>query len=627
MRKRNGALWLAVLAILAERVSAEGFVPPTGAGYVNVKTNGGAKGDGVSDDTAALKAIIEAGKSAQHPKFGAAREIYLPDGIYLVTEPIRIGDKKKSLIGQSRNGTVIRLKDNSPTFQDPKRPTPVLSFAKSYKGWHFAQNFFQRVHDLTIDVGSGNPGAVGLEYHTNNGGDAFNLLIKSSDPQKRGAVGLSQTAGSGPGLIHHVTVDGFEVGSLITGSLHSMAFSQIALTNQRVVGFENRGNTVSIEGLVSRNRVPALKTSGGHLALANAEMTGGAPDQSAIVHDKTAIFLRHVKTQGYGTAIAGEGQKVAGPDVDQLVWPKVWSLFPGPGNSLDLPIERPPFDKLGEPKGWFVVAADASGDLTAPLQQAIDAGREHIFVSAAKFGAIRDTIHVRNKVRIIRGAATYYHSKSFNDQDKLISYQPLKIEKAAKKKPVWRIEDGEGEAVMLQLLADSYGDAGWGVEHATRRTLILWAAGGSYRNTVTGGKVFFVDAGPFPGSEIVGPQQAWAWHANTESYVDDPHILNNGATLWILGLKTEKDRTIIKTTRGGRTELIGGLLYKNRERIGPAPAFISEDSSVSLSYAVTGLPYQVQVRETRDGRTRELPQSEVGRTMPLYVGLEAATPK
>jgi hypothetical protein len=227
---------------------------------------------------------------------------------------------------------------------------------------------------------------------------------------------------------------------------------------------------------------------------------------------------------------------------------------------------------------------------------------------------------VRNKVKRISGAVTRFRSEGFT-KDKLITYKPLKIEKAADKKPVWRIEDGEPDVVALEFLGDSYGSAGWAVEHASKRTLVLWAAGGQYKNTVTGGKVFFIDGGPGPGTVINGPQKAWAWHTNTESYAHNPHILNNGGTLWILGIKTEKDRTIIKTINGGFTELIGGLLYKNRERIGPAPAFVNDNANVSLSYKVTGRAYPVHVVETRGETTRELPREKThGRRVPLYVG-------
>ena len=56
-------------------------------------------------------------------------------------------------------------------------------------------------------------------------------------------------------------------------------------------------------------------------------------------------------------------------------------------------------------------------------------------------------------------------------------------------------------------------------------------------------------------------------------------------------------------------------------RIGPAPAFVNENSSVSLSYRVTGVRYPIHVEETRGGRTRELRHDETyGRRVALYVG-------
>ena len=52
-----------------------------------------------------------------------------------------------------------------------------------------------------------------------------------------------------------------------------------------------------------------------------------------------------------------------------------------------------------------------------------------------------------------------------------------------------------------------------------------------------------------------------------------PKITNVGGRLWILGIKTENiidfpdsdgTTTIIKTTGGGQTELLGGLIYPGR---------------------------------------------------------------
>jgi hypothetical protein len=101
---------------------------------------------------------------------------------------------------------------------------------------------------------------------------------------------------------------------------------------------------------------------------------------------------------------------------------------------------------------------------------------------------------------------------------------------------------------------------------------------------------------------VTGPNQwVWSWHANPESYGWQPNIRNDSGVLWMLGVKTEKDRTIITTTGGGFTDLVGGLFFKNRQRIGMVPAMINIDSHVSCSFAVTRLPYDVLVQEIRGG--------------------------
>ena len=89
-------------------------------------------------------------------------------------------------------------------------------------------------------------------------------------------------------------------------------------------------------------------------------------------------------------------------------------------------------------------------------------------------------------------------------------------------------------------------------------------------------------------------------------------------------MKTEKHATAIKTV-GGYTELLGALFYPLNDVPAATPLFINEGGSVSYTYAVSANPYAVQVCETRDGVTMELPRASVpsrgnGSNVPLYVG-------
>jgi hypothetical protein len=95
-------------------------------------------------------------------------------------------------------------------------------------------------------------------------------------------------------------------------------------------------------------------------------------------------------------------------------------------------------------------------------------------------------------------------------------------------------------------------------------------------------------------------------------------------------LKTERAGTVIETTAGGRTELLGTLIYPSRpftaaER--SEPAFRSVDAAMSLIFSesvyCTGCGYTLYVEETRAGVTRQLSAAEVGGRMPLFAGFAA----
>jgi hypothetical protein len=68
--------------------------------------------------------------------------------------------------------------------------------------------------------------------------------------------------------------------------------------------------------------------------------------------------------------------------------------------------------------------------------------------------------------------------------------------------------------------------------------------------------------------------------------------------------------------------VLGALLYKNRERVGPAPAFVSQDASLSLVYRNKGKAYQTQVQEQRRDLMRALHMNQMPAShyrIPLYI--------
>jgi len=118
------------------------------------------------------------------------------------------------------------------------------------------------------------------------------------------------------------------------------------------------------------------------------------------------------------------------------------------------------------------------------------------------------------------------------------------------------------------------------------------------------GHLFLTDVTCGPITVAAG-QRVWARQLNIEgNTTKDPEssakVDNDGGIVWILGLKTEDEGTVIHTTGGGRTELLG---HRHVGGTGDEPAFVTLDSS--LSAAITSAPgFPVAAVETRRGETR-----------------------
>ncbi|MBE9228700.1 glycoside hydrolase family 55 protein [Phormidium sp. LEGE 05292] len=599
----------------ANSTKTENIVFPADAGVINVKTQFGAKGDGVSDDTAAIQAALNA-----YPNGG--KIIYLPNGTYLVSDRLSWaagtgkGDDYKNIIlqGQSQQGTIIKLKDNAPGYTNDDEPKAVI-----FTGPSPAQRFRNSIRNLTLDTGVGNEGAIGIQFNASNQGTVREVTIRSTDGKGINGLDLSFTDEIGPLLVKNVTIRGFQNGIKTGFSVNSQTFENITLQNQKVYGFYNGGQVVNIRGLNSTNEVTAIYNAGGRMTLIDSSLTGtdDAADKPAIQSKYPVnLLVRNTQTSGYQSAILDGDTKQVGPNITEFVSGKVMSLFPSPMRTLNLPIRETPDVPWDDPTSWanvvsFGAKSNDDRDDTAAVQKAIDSGKTTVYFPNGTYH-LRGTVVVRNNVRRIIGTEANVIVGTQSDQ----TY------------PGFKMVEGKSPVVVFERFQGGYfGNPT--VENASSRTIVIRHSLDVSGNMTGSGDVFLEDVG---GSNWkFNKQNIWARQFNVEN--QGTHITNNGGNLWILGLKTERGGTLIDTKAGGKTELLGGFAYTTTAAPNGQqndPMFINNESSISITMAEInfggGPNYTSYVQETRNGETRNLPYSNMpsyigsGRQIPLYVG-------
>lgn len=563
---------------------------PENSGMWNMKTDFGAVGDGITDDT---KALLEAfrGDSVSYStgeQEGGYRAVYIPPGIYLVNKPLPIGDKKKVILGAGKDSVIIRLVPNTEGFQDPENPG---IFIDALAGQYQAQNFWIFIKHLTIEIGEGNPGAIALSFHTNNTGGVYDVDIRSADPGKAGYCGMQLKSWPGPGIIKHVTIDGFDYGIRVSDDQYSMTFEDVVIRNSKITAFYNYWNTCSIRKLNISNVTSGLVTIGPQsmVSLIDSEIEGNG-ETAVQCLDNGLMLVRNLTASGFNSAITSETDTVAGPIAMEWHSHPAGSVFPSRNFSLNLPVEETPEFPYENDSTRYAVITYQSGDFASAMQAAIDSGMEAIYLAPAwgkpEFQSafpFSKTIIIRNNVKRIMGLGNTIITPNITG------------------KPAFRIEDGSADTVIFQNIYTNYGVSySYLYEHASKRTLVLQNGAGSYHNVVDSCVLFVEDmvGSPF----IMTNMTAWIRDLNTESY-DHIHVENNNSKVWTLGHKTEKDQTIYKTTNGGKTEVLGGLFYKNNEHA-VHPMLIVDGGEGTFSYREKGLPYLVHMEETREGELR-----------------------
>lgn len=586
----------------------ENIIYPEDAGIIDVTQ------PPYNADPTGNKDATKAIQQALNDYISSNRTIYLPDGIYLVSNTLIWGpsdqfgcgkcQKRTHLQGQSRDGTVIKLKNHAASYQDIYNGRPVI-----LTGYEPAQRFRNSIWNLTINTGEGNPGAIGIQYITSNQGSVRNVCIISED--QKGLIGLdiAYTDEIGPGLVYNLEVDGFDYG-VLSKSLNSMTFEKLILKNQNICGLKNEKHVLAIRNLVSINKVPAINNSG-VMTIIDANCFGG--ETVSAISNTGTLYARNVKARGYDkTIISGNSVKrsIKLNYVKEFISKKPAQLFTSPESSLNLPIKDIPdvkwehdFSKWGNPLKYGAVGDGINND-TKAVQRAIDdSSKTTVYFPGGYSFHVPDTLYIRGNI------------------NRLI-FCGGRIQE-----PQLVFREGNASKVILERFDNLYYEGS--IRHDADRDLVL--SGTTAIDVLPGvgnGNLFLVDvnAGDI---HINKNQNCWARQVNTENNIyPQNHIntINNGGFLWLLGLKTENWGTKIWTKNNGETEVLGAWIYANGTGKKTKPIFLVDNAFASFSgiamISYSGYPFKYFVKEIRNRKIKRLPVKKIGNNLGLYSGFD-----
>ncbi|HEY2468153.1 MAG TPA: glycoside hydrolase family 55 protein [Terracidiphilus sp.] len=594
------AIPLAVtMLILIAGQNARATQYPTGSGVLNVKTYG-AKGDGVTDDTVAINNAIAASTPSGNTGiyWGQAKIVYFPSGTYIISRPLIKNDTTGDptygmvLIGQSESTTTIKLASGAVGFGDVNNPLGMIRPTSDAvnNGWSpdgDGNTAYQNtIQDMTIDIGTNNPGAIGIDYLASNLGAIRNVTVKAASGTA-GVTGIRMTRLLiGPALVENVAVSGFPVGLDVANLQYSLTLDNVTLTGQTVAGLRSSQNQITANVLKTTTAGPAImnNSSDGEIVLAGAVLHRASGYSGNLISNQGTIVFRNSNTiDGYSSFA---GSSLPNNNVNGVLSPSGFTNGATGTFNTSTAIVNPPPAVNNPVNNWVSVGAygaQASADFTdindnvsnvvdaaAGIQAAMNSGASTIYFPHGVY-YISTPITIPATVQRIVGLDSSLHPT---------------INENWRSEGMFRILTNASTPLTIeQLRFDNSNDGQQlALEHASNRTLVLrdvmFPGTLGVNRASSGGQLFMEDV------SAAGSNVTLAGSAVFEARQFDFEncgtcMLLSGVPAVIMGFKEEGNTTEIAATNGSKVDVLGDLGFMVYNPTTPStPLFSADQSSV-----------------------------------------------
>ena len=598
LRKLCSAITIALLGCAGQRIALAVHYP-AGAGVINVQ-DFGAKGDGVTDDTAAINSAIAASTPAGNNGnyWGQAQIVYFPSGTYLISSPLVKNDGATPtygmvLIGESETTTTIRLAPGAPGFSDPSNPQGMI-YPTSDPRYGYSPSpgdgndaYQNTIQDLTVDIGTGNPGAIGIDYLASNLGAVRNVTVEAPSGNE-GVTGIRMTRPLiGPALIENVTVNGFAVGLDVANLQYALTLDHVTLSGQTVAGLRNSQNQVAANVLTANTAGPAIvnNSSDGEIVLAGAVLRRAGGYTGSLISNQGTIVFRNANTvQGY--------QSFTGSNLPGNVVNGMWSPAgfvngaTGTFNTFTSIADPPP--AVSDPVSQWVSVASYGAqpsatftdqndnvatvtDAAARIQAAMNSGASTIYFPHGVY-YISTPITIPATVQRIVGLDSSLHPTLYESWRSEGMFQIL--------------ANASTPLTIEQLRFDNSNDGTQlAIQQASNRTVVLrdtMFPGTLAVNRTSGGGPLFMEDVSAAGSNVTlaGGTEFRATQFDFEEC--GTCMFLSGVPAVIVGFKEEGDTTEIAATDGTTADVLGDLGYMVYNATDPATPLFSTDQTSSL---------------------------------------------